>query len=96
MEAIKDVPAFLNQLSFCDELNTDEIYEKIRCMKQCLVVDFEAYSIDKLVNLLDFVDDMNIMIVTNDLNDFHEEIMDLHEIIFYLISFKIFANAKKN
>ena len=53
---IKDVLAFLYQLNFCDNLNEDEIYENIRYMKHCLVVEFEDYSIDKLIYLLDIVD----------------------------------------
>ena len=60
---------FKIEFNVCDKLNEDEIYENIRSMKQCLVVDFEEYGNGKLIYLLDFVDDINVMNMTNELDD---------------------------
>ena len=43
-------------------------------MEQCLVVEFEDYNFDKLIYLLDIVDDIKIMFITNDLEDIHRKL----------------------
>ena len=96
METIKAVLSFLNQINFCDKLINDEILEKKRSIKECLVDEFEEYSVDKLIYFVDIVYDMNIMIVSNELDDIHKRINDLRENIFYLMCFQNFVKTNEN
>ena len=47
----------------------DYLIEKLRCVKQRLVIDFEDYNVTKLVYVFYTVDDMCISIISNSLED---------------------------
>ena len=47
MESIKDIICFLNELDFIEK-NSD-LFGKLRCVKQQLVIEFEDYIVSKLI-----------------------------------------------
>ena len=59
-----------------------DLFEKLRCVKQRLVFEFEEYILSKLIYFSNNVDDMNVTIITNELNDFVKKIT-LYVQIFY-------------
>ena len=69
MDTIKDVFCFLIELDFIKQINSDNI-EKLRCVKQRLVIDIEDYNVSKLIYSLYFVDDMSFSIITIEIKDF--------------------------
>ena len=81
MESIKDLLCFLNELDFFEQKNNGLI-EKLRCVKQRLIIEFEDYNVSKLINVLNIVDDMNVSIIPNELKDSVER-KTLYEKVFY-------------
>ena len=92
METMKNVLRFLNELGFTDNMNDDQI-EKLRCIKQRLVFEFEDYNVSKLIYALDIIDEPNILNMVNILNARLEKTNCLREVIFYLISLKHFVDT---
>ena len=87
METVKDILHFLNKLGFIDYIDSD-IYEKLKCMKQCLVGEFKSYIISKLTECLNIVDNIAISITNGDLDFRIDETDKLRTLIMYLIGLK--------
>ena len=90
METMKDVLCFLNRLNFFEKIIGD-LVEEMRCKKRRLVIDFGEYSIATMVYALDIINEMIVLIITNELNDFLEKNNSLREKIYYLFSFEHFV-----
>ena len=98
MEKINDVLCFLNELVFGVELNDDkgQVFEKLRCVKQLLVIEFVDGDKNKPVKVSNIVDDINVLMVTDkNLEKLLEETHSLRENILYLTSVKNFDDNRK-
>ena len=84
---MKDVLCCLKELGFTDNINDDQI-EKLRCVKQWLVIEFEAYNISKLMDVLNIIDELKILIIVNNLDTRFEKTNSLREHFLFFISFK--------
>ena len=92
---MKDVFCSLNELDFIGQTNPD-LFEKMKCVKQRLVIELEDCNLSKLKYVSNFSDDMKVLIITNELKDFVEKNNSLWENILYLISFISFIeNAEE-
>ena len=92
METIKDVLCFSDELDFTDNMNNDQI-EKLRSVKQRLVIEFEDYYVSKLTDALNIIDEKNLLIMVNNLDARLEKTNSQRELVLYLISFKHFVGT---
>ena len=58
METIQDVLEFLNEIDFIGKVN-DDIFEKLRHVKQRLLIELEDYNTSNLIQVLNIIHDMN-------------------------------------
>ena len=89
---IQDVSYFLNEIDFIERVN-DDVIGKFKHVKRRLVIEFEEYSVSKLLQVLHISDDMNISIVTYDFQGVVNKVNSLRENNLYLISFKHFVDT---
>ena len=82
---------FLNELDFIEQINSDS-FEKLRCVKQRIIIDIDDYIVSKLIYIFYIVDDMNISVITIEQKTFCKK-NSLRETILYLISFKHFVGS---
>ena len=94
METVNDVLCLLNDLDFTDKIKKDQI-EKLRCVKQRLVFEFQDYNVSKLIDGPNTIDEMNILIMANKLDARLEKTNSLRELILYFISFNYFVDTAK-
>ena len=92
---MQHVLCFLNRLDFLEKISCDLI-EQMGCVKRQLVIEFGGYKISTMIYALDIVDEMIVLIITNELNDLLEENNSLRQKIYYLISFKQFVDTKEH
>ena len=86
---------FLNELDFTDNINNDQI-EKLRCVKQRLVIEFDEKNACKLIDALNFFDQMSIIFMVINLDARLEKTNSLQELILYLISFNNFVDTNEH
>ena len=84
---MKDVLCFLSKLDFVDKLDNDYL-EKLVEVKKMMVREFEDYNISKMIYALNFIDEIKLSDVTNDLDYALERTDSLRSVIFYVISSK--------
>ena len=58
---------FLNELDFADKLDNN-CFEKLVEVKQVMVREFKDYNISKMIHALNFIDEIKLSDVTNDLD----------------------------
>ena len=92
MNNVNEILFFINELDFTDRKKNDHI-EKLRCVKQRLIIDFEDCNVSKIILALNVMDETNVLIMTNNLDSRLEKTNSLRECIFYLITFKQFAEC---
>ena len=63
METINDVLHFLNKLDFVGYLESED-YEKFTCNKKVLTDEFQDVNSEKLINMMNIVDDLYILFIT--------------------------------
>ena len=80
----------LNERDFNDRINDDHI-EKLRCIKQRLVIEFEDFSLSILIQTLNIIGEINVSIRINNLDSRSEKTIFLRELKFYLISVNHFV-----
>ena len=80
---MKHVLCFLNELDFTDNIKNDQT-EKVRCVKQRLVIEFEEYNVSQLIDALDIIDELNIINMVNNLEARLEKKQALYGNLFYL------------
>ena len=68
METINDVLHYLNKLDFTDKINNSD-FENLRCVKRILVKEFENCNISKLIDVLNFFDNLVIALMTGEIRD---------------------------
>ena len=66
METINDILHFLNRLDFAAYLKSDELFSFI---KKLLTDEFQNVNSEKLINMLNIVDDLYILFKTQDYYD---------------------------
>ena len=92
MNDLNGILCFLNELDSTDRIDDDHL-EKLRCVKQRLVIDFEDYNLSKIIHALNIVNESFLLFITNKhLDSCLEKTNSLRELKFYLISFKHFVN----
>ena len=82
METRKVVLCFLNWLDFIERVN-GHLVEVMSCMKQRLDFEFEDYIVATMINALEIIDEMVVLIITNELNALLEKNNTLRETIYY-------------
>ena len=92
MKTIIDLLCFLNELDFTDKLNND-CFEKLDEIKRIVVRNFEDYNIPKMIYALNFVDEISLSVMTNELDYRSERTDSLRSVILYLTSFKHFVDT---
>ena len=92
---MKDVLCFLNEHDFIDKIDYDQI-EKLRCVKQRLVIEFEECNTSNLTDALNIIDELYIVNIVHNLDALLEKTNSLWEVIFYLISFKHFVDTNEH
>ena len=65
MKTINEVLHFLNKLDLVAKLERDE-FKNFNCIKKVLANDFRDLHTEKLINMLNAVDDVHILFVTQD------------------------------
>ena len=68
MEPINDLLHFLNRLYFAGYLESDD-YEKFSCIKKLLPDAIQDVNSENLLNMLNIVDDLYILFITQDYCD---------------------------
>ena len=81
MNNVNEILFFINELDFTDRKNNDQI-EKLRCVKQRLVFEFEDCNVSKIILALNVMDETNVLIMTNNLDSRLEKVNSLRECIF--------------
>ena len=64
---MKDELCFLNKLDFVDKPDNDCL-EKLVEVKRMMVRKFEDYNMPKMIHALNIIDELQLSIVTNDLD----------------------------
>ena len=90
---VYDILYYLNKLDFTDNVK-DSVYGNLRCAKRKLVNEFEDYNIPKLIDVSSLVVNFFITLTFGDLQHILIKTNTLREIIFCLISFKLFVESK--
>ena len=83
METINDVLHFLNYLDSVPDLENHE-YCNFGRVKKVLKDNFQDVDLEQLIHMLGVVDDLHILFLNQDLNEFNPLIESLHERIFTL------------
>ena len=65
MKPINEVLHFLNKLDVVADLERDE-FKNFNCIKKVLANDFRDLNTEKIINMLNVVDDIYILFVTQD------------------------------
>ena len=68
METKNDVLHFLSKLDFVGYLKSDD-YEKFNCIKKELTDEFQDVKSEKIINMIDVIDDSYISFITQDCHD---------------------------
>ena len=89
---INGVLYYLNKLDFTDKVD-DSDFENLRCAKRILVDQFEDYNISKLIDVLSFVDNLVVTLMTGNLQDIFIKTDTLRENIIFLISLEHFVKS---
>ena len=80
MNNVKEILCFLIELGFTDRKNNDH-FGTLRCLKQRLFVEFEDCDVLKLIDALNFIDEMNVLFMTINLDFQLEKTNSLRECI---------------
>ena len=83
METINDVLHFLNYLDSVGDLEDHE-YSNFGCVKNVLKDNFQDVDLEQLIHMLGIVDDLHILFLNQDFNEFSPLIESLRERIFTL------------
>ena len=67
MNKVNEILCFSNEIDFIDKIN-DDCFEKLRCVKQRLVIEFENCNLSKLIYALNIIDEIVMMIMNNNLD----------------------------
>ena len=68
----------------------------MRCIKQLLISEFGVFKLATMMYALDDIDEMIVSIITNEIDDLVKKNNALRERIYYLISFKHFADTNND
>ena len=68
MDTVNDMLHFLIKLDFAGYLKSGD-YEKFNCIKKVLTDEIQDINSEKLINMLGFIDDLHILIITQDFHD---------------------------
>ena len=79
---------FLKNLDFPGYLESDD-FEKFKCIKKVVIIEFQDVYSEKLINMLDIVDDSYILFITQDFHDVQKLTNILRGDIFLLVEEKI-------
>ena len=83
METISDVLHFLNYLDSVADLESHE-YSSFGRVKKVLKDNFQDVDLEQLIHMLGVVDDLHILFLNQDFNEFNPLIESLRERIFTL------------
>ena len=83
METINDVLHFLNYLDSVADLENHE-YSNFGRVKKVLKDKFQAVDLEQLIHMLGVVDDLHILFLNQDFNEYNPLIESLRERIFTL------------
>ena len=83
METINDVLHFLNYLDSVADLENHE-YSNFDCVKKVLKDNFQDVDLEQLILMLRVVDDLHILFLNQDFNEYNSLIESLRERIFTL------------
>ena len=89
MERINDVQDFLNYLNFVGDLRSDE-YSNFNRVKNVLTDNFQDTDSEHIIHMLAAVDDLHIIFLRQDFQDFQPLTEALRERIFTLYEKKMF------
>ena len=92
MNTVNDILCCLNMIEFTDRANDDH-FEKLRCVKRRLVVEFEDYIVFRLTYVLNINDENNVLFLTNELDDIMDKTFTLRANILFLNSFEHFVDC---
>ena len=79
---------FLNKLDLVADLERDE-FENFNCIKKVLAKDFRDLNTEKLINMLNVVDDIYNLFVTQDFRNVRVLTFVLRDDVFLLFNEKI-------
>ena len=88
MQTINEVLHFLNKLDLVANLEKDE-FKNFNCIKKVLANDFRDLTTEKLINMLNFVDDIYFLFVTQGFQNFRVKTDVLRVDIFLFFNDKI-------
>ena len=89
---MKDMFYFLSRLDFIEKTNGD-LVEEMRCIKRQLIIEIGDYNIATMIYALDIIDEMIVLITTNELNALSEKNNSLREKFSFLIIFEHFVGT---
>ena len=83
METINDVLHFLNYLVSVGDLENHE-YSSFGCVKKVLKDNFQDVDLEQLIHIIGVVDDLHILFLNQDFNEYNPLLESLRERIFTL------------
>ena len=92
MATVSDVLYYSIELNFSEKVNDDD-YDNLRSVKRILVIEFEDYNLNKLIQVLNLADCLIVSITVGSLDDILGGTHTLREIF---LSHEIFKLLNKN